>query len=288
MFVGEVSPVLAQSRQQHHLWRLHSNVPQRRGQLCLSGQGDDSRAHAGKHTHTLAYKRHMKGWKTDGGLESERMCADKRGRWGRKGEGETEKGGGSNRREGPASQERMRDPEEVCCHGDQCGLFFFWMLLTACGPRIGIRLPCQPSTNPSHSHRWSGERARNQAVEGRNRVGRWPWETDDATFVSWRSQPCFSSSASLNSYIVTELFVYVGAPSDASLHQSVCSLVSFCLRNVRRKTKKNSFSSTRWWFLKVLFCQLKTQLAFISDKPKTIFYSRFLTRWWFTLNWMLQ
>lgn len=64
-----------------------------------------------------------------------------------------------------------------------------------------------------------------------------------ATFVSWRSQPCCSSSASLNSYIVTELFVYVGAPSDASPHQSVCSLVSFCLRNVRRKKNKNKTAS---------------------------------------------
>lgn len=52
MFVGEVSPVLAQSRQQRHLRRLHSNVPQRRGQLCLPGPGDDSNSHTGKHTNT--------------------------------------------------------------------------------------------------------------------------------------------------------------------------------------------------------------------------------------------
>lgn len=114
VFIGQVSPVLAQPRQRHQLWRLHSNMPQWRGELCLPGPGDDSNEHPGNCTQMQHWRRR-------------RRDTDKRKGSGRS-EGDVERDGSSNQR----ASGRMWTHKEVCCHGHQCGLFFFWMPLTNC------------------------------------------------------------------------------------------------------------------------------------------------------------
>lgn len=75
-------------------------------------------------------------YSTEGGGQEGGECTDKRSGSGRS-EGDVERDGSSNQR----VSGRMWTHKEVCCHGHQCGLFFFWMPLTACRPRSGIRLP---------------------------------------------------------------------------------------------------------------------------------------------------
>lgn len=47
-FIGEVPPVLAQSRQQRSLRRLHRYMPQRGGQFSLPSPGNDPHAFTGE------------------------------------------------------------------------------------------------------------------------------------------------------------------------------------------------------------------------------------------------
>lgn len=77
------------------------------------------------------------------------------------------------KRERPVSQEgwAAEDPEEVCCHSDQCGLFFFWLPLLHAGHVLGSGYHDKPTTPVSHiAEKESGsERRRDQT----GRVGRW-------------------------------------------------------------------------------------------------------------------
>lgn len=91
-FVGEVSPVLAQPGQQRHLRGLRRHVSERGGQRRLPGQRDDPHRREGE-------------WKRPAGTCSRLLTKAQLLLVSRSG------------------------PEEVCCHGDQCGLFFFWMRL---------------------------------------------------------------------------------------------------------------------------------------------------------------
>ncbi|XP_035764910.1 tyrosine-protein phosphatase non-receptor type 4 [Neolamprologus brichardi] len=46
--------------------------------------------------------------------------------------------------------ELSKDPEEVCCHSDQCGLFFFWLPLQHAGHILGSGCHDNPNTPVGH------------------------------------------------------------------------------------------------------------------------------------------
>lgn len=54
---------------------------------------------------------------------------------------------------GPVSQEgrAAEDPEEVCCHSERCGLFFFWLPLLHAGHVLGCGNHDNPTTLVSHT-----------------------------------------------------------------------------------------------------------------------------------------
>lgn len=174
MFVGEVPPVLAQSRQQHHLRRLHSNVPQRRGQLCLPGPGDDSNAQPGKHkAHTDIKDRR------ETGNQVVRGCATYKRRTAGETLGPTKEGVG---REGPVSQ-GGRGPQRrwvAMATGVGCSFSGCCSLHAGCVSGIGRQgnpQPPQPLTlqeTKMKSRRWERET---------ERVGWWQF--------SWCSQLYF-------------------------------------------------------------------------------------------------
>lgn len=169
MIKGEVSPVLAQSGQQHHLWRLYSDVSQWGGQLCFPGPGDDAHSHTGNsHTNTHTCISHQK---AETGSEARKK--DNQSRLDRRAKAPQRKCSGSNQWEGPVSQEgwATEDPEEVCCHSDQCGLFFFWLPLLHAGHILGSGYHDNSTTLVSHIAEIESERKRSHTEDKSGMIG---------------------------------------------------------------------------------------------------------------------
>lgn len=172
-------------------------MPQRRRQLCLPGPGDDSHAHTGNHTHLpsgthAAGKENMN--QIRGRREWEGVCRSERSV-----KGNAEKYAGSNQRAGPVSRKgwAAEDPEEVCCHSDQCGLFFFWLPLLHAGHVLGSGYHDNPTTPVSHIAEIESEREKPNRGREEQRVGRWWFQKTEMENVSlslyWHWSPLMLS-----------------------------------------------------------------------------------------------
>lgn len=94
---------------------------------------------------------------------NKRTCADNRIGLERTAKA-SQRDSGSSQREEPESQEGWAtgEPEEVCCHSDQCGLFFFWLPLLHASHVLGSGCHDNSTTPVSHSAEIGSEKKRNQ------------------------------------------------------------------------------------------------------------------------------
>lgn len=88
---------------------------------------------------------------------------------------------GRSKERGAVSKERMSrcSPEEVCCHSDRCGLFFFWLPLLHAGHVLGSGCHDNPTTPVSHTAVTGRERETDKTEGKKKKEKKKERETDD-------------------------------------------------------------------------------------------------------------
>lgn len=179
--------------------------------------------------------------------------------------GKAQKGFGSD--EKPEAQEgwAAEDPEEVCCHSDQCGLFFFWLPLLHEHHVLGSGNHNNPTTPVSHIAEKESKREKARPTRGR----------ESGTIKTRNGGSKFVLFWCLHFYF--NMFVNVQEPSN--LRDFVCAFAVLTLiKNQSSFCKYINPESTGYYFsaLNKILGEIK-YLAFYSSLPAACFPDCFPT-----------